>query len=658
VSAHVAAQLRGGEKLRNRRTFLKRIVSLIGSLALAGGFLVGFVGLAGPASATPLGGSTSTCTYAGPGQTTPSPVAATGVTPGGAVTVSCTNMPIPAGTVTTASFILAEASPLGGVIDPATAASSEADTAAIGTLVATGTPGTNTGTGTATFTVPNPFTTGATGDPNGVCPPSQAQVNAGLVACALAVVSGATPINTGLLLYATNPTPAAPTLHLSPGTAGIAGDVFNASDAAGATSFWWGSALTTVPSVAPAPVVPGFTTAFGTVAATNNLSTTADVYCFTGHTSAACTGVTTNTNMPPKLSGTITMPAGVAAGATTVKADEPNTTPFAGNGTLAAIIPGTVNVEGTSAFTSLGTPAITVSPSTGGPGTLVSVSGTNWDPQGSAVHLAFTSPSSPTAIVDSANATAVADGTFSGTLTVTTNELGAVAGTPPASNPIVATQTPKVGTALTATAAFTVKSLSASCSTAGGTATPACTISQIVNQTVAGSTTIALSLAEGGTPPTVPTVTLTPITLSGFFQTATGALSQVQLIDARGTLVGWSLTAQFNSATFGCTPASGTGSCPGAHPIDNTIPSTNFVLMNPRVVCASISPLSCIINEVTQPAANTPVPGGTGASAVSLGSAAPGGGGGSFAVSSNVTLNVPPFIAAGVYSNTLNMTVQ
>jgi hypothetical protein len=572
------------------------------------------------------------------------------------VAISCTGLPIPAG-VTTASFILAEASPLGGVIDPATAAGSEADTAALGSLTATGTAGTNTGVGTATFTVPAAF---AATDTNAKCPPTQDQVNAGLVSCAVAVVAGTTPVNTGLLIYTTNPTPAAPTLHLTPGTAGIAGDVFNASDNTGATSFWWGSALTTVPSAAPGPVVPGFTTAFGTVAATNTLSTTADVYCFTGHTSAACASAgTTIVNMPPKLSGTITMPPGVTAGATTVKADEPNTTPFAGNGTLAAIIPGTVNVEGTSAFTALGTPAITVSPATGGPGTLVSVSGTNWDPQAATgtatVHLAFTSPSSATVTVDSSNATVAADGTFSGTLTVTTNELGAVAGTPPASNPIVATQTARSGAALTASAAFTVKSLSASCSATGG-ATGICgPISQIVNQTVNGDPT-GLSLLENAN--AVPTVTLAPITLNGFFQTTSGALNAFNLGDARGTLVGWSLTAQFNGGSFGCTPTSGTGSCPGAHAIDNTIPATNFLLVNPSVVCASVSPPSCIITEVTQPAANTSVPGGTGVSAVSLGSAAAGGGGGSFAVSSNITLRVPPYIAAGVYSNTLNITVQ
>jgi hypothetical protein len=60
---------------------------------------------------------------------------------------------------------------------------------------------------------------------------------------------------------------------------------------------------------------------------------------------------------------------------------------------------------------------------------------------------------------------------------------------------------------------------------------------------------------------------------------------------------------------------------------------------------------------VTEPGANQTLHGPAG-SADSLGSAAAGGGGGSFAVSSNVTLNVPPYIAAGIYSDTLNINVQ
>jgi hypothetical protein len=540
------------------------------------------------------------------------------------VTISCTGLPV------STSFILAEASPLGGVIDPASANSSEADTAALGSGTSTA-----TGTMTATFTVP----TFAASDTNAACPPTQAQVNAGLVACALAVVQGTTPVNTGLLIYSNNPTPAAPTLQLS-GSSGIAGDVFNATDASGATSFWWGSALTTVPSTTPA--VPGFTTQIGGVTATNTLATTADVYCFTGHTSAACASATTNVNMPPKLSGTITMPAGVTAGAAAVKADEPNTTPIAGNGTLAAIIPGTVNVEGTSSVTQLGTPAITASPATGGPGTTVSVSGSNFDPQGGAVTVTFTSP---TTGADSTTATVGSGGSFTAGLSVSAKDTVG-------SNPITATQTAKSAAVLTASAAFTVTSLSATCSTPGGA--PGCSINQIVTQTVNGDPT-GLNLIENNN--VVPTVTLTPITLNGFFQTATGALSQVQLIDARGTLVGWSLTAQFNSDNFGCAPTSGTGSCPGAHAIDNTIPATSFVAVNPSVVCASINPPTCVPSEVTEPGANQTLHGPAG-SADSLGSAAAGGGGGSFDVNSNVTLNVPPYIAAGLYSDTLNINVQ
>jgi hypothetical protein len=608
--------------LRNRR-FIKRIVSLVGSLALAGGFLIGLVSVAGPASATPVPPSTSSCTYNGNASIV------TGVAPGSAIAVVCSGLPA------STSVAIAEASPLGGVIDPASAASNEADTGAV--VIATTSA---TGTLSASFTVPATFTAS---DANAACPPTQAQVNAGLTDCAVAVASVATqtPLDTALVAYTGQATPAAPTLSLSP-TSGIAGDVFNATDASGATSFWWGAATTGAPSTTPA--VPGFTAQVGTATATNTLAASKDVYCFTGHTSAACAAATTNVNMPPKLSGTITMPAGVAAGAATVKADEPNTTPDAGNGTLAAIIPGTANVEGTSTVTQLGTPAITASPASGGPGTAVSISGTNFDPQGGAVTVAF-STASTGHTADSTTATVGPSGSFTASLKVSANDATGA-------NPINATQTAKSGATLTAQAAFTVLTTTANCSTPGGA--PGCSIQQILSQTVNGDPS-GLNLIENNG--VVPTVTMTPITLNGFFQTATGALVPFDLNDTRGTLVGWSLTAQFNSDTFGCTPASGTGSCPGAHAIDNTIPATDFVAVNPNVVCASVSPPSCVPTEVTEPVANQVVNGPSG-SADSLGSAAAGGGGGSFAVSSNVTLSVPPYIAAGVYTDTLNINVQ
>jgi hypothetical protein len=81
------------------------------------------------------------------------------------------------------------------------------------------------------------------------------------------------------------------------------------------------------------------------------------------------------------------------------------------------------------------------------------------------------------------------------------------------------------------------------------------------------------------------------------------------------------------------------------------------VAVNPNVVCAQTAPPTCVLSEVTQPGANQAVPGPAG-SAVSLGAAAAGGGGGSFDANSNLTLSVPPYIAAGVYSDTLNINVQ
>jgi hypothetical protein len=154
---------------------------------------------------------------------------------------------------------------------------------------------------------------------------------------------------------------------------------------------------------------------------------------------------------------------------------------------------------------------------------------------------------------------------------------------------------------------------------------------------------------------------MTPVTLNGYQQTANGTLNPLTLIDARGTLVGWSATAQFQQNDF-------TGPTAGKNPIDHEIPATNFFLGGangstaPSVVCAVASqpPLgqpSCIISEVTQPASNVALNGPAG-SAVSIGSAASGGGGGSFTVSSGFTVYVPSYIAAGTYTDTLNLTVS
>src|SRR5262249_6943593 len=151
--------------------------------------------------------------------------------------------------------------------------------------------------------------------------------------------------------------------------------------------------------------------------------------------------------------------------------------------------------------------------------------------------------------------------------------------------------------------------------------------------------------------------------LNGKVQTTTGSLAPVTLDDNRGTLVGWSLTAQFQSDTFNCAGAGG-AACPGATPAHHTIPASNLLLKAASVACTDAgnpatvppTPPSCLIGDVTQAPANQQVFGPSG-SASSLGTAPAGGGGGGFTANSPVNLLVPPFIAAGTYSNVLNITV-
>ena len=99
----------------------------------------------------------------------------------------------------------------------------------------------------ATFAVPATFTAG--GDANAKCPPTQAQINAGIFGCAVAVANSSEAEIAGgeyLLQYASQTTPpSAPTISAQP-TSGSANSLINVSDASGATSYWWGDAIQAV----------------------------------------------------------------------------------------------------------------------------------------------------------------------------------------------------------------------------------------------------------------------------------------------------------------------------------------------------------------------------------------------------------------------------
>ena len=207
-----------------------------------------------PASAIPIPPSTSSCTYNG------SPVAfAASNTAGTPVTVNCTGLP--ANTL----LIVAQTSPLAGVISPSSAATSEADLST-GTAVTTDASGNLNATITVTATGGSPAFSAL--DKKAVCPPTQAQVNAGLTNCVVTVADLATTtgLNFGNIIYGTQPSPHRPTLALTPTSIGKGGGTLTASDKPGAcptpvkakSRCWWGAALTGAPNAAAG--VPGFFT--------------------------------------------------------------------------------------------------------------------------------------------------------------------------------------------------------------------------------------------------------------------------------------------------------------------------------------------------------------------------------------------------------------
>jgi hypothetical protein len=311
----------------SRRSIARRVSAAAGVLGLGAGLLAGIAIVAPtPASATPIPPSTSSCTYNG------SPVGfAASNTAGTPVTVACTGLP--ASTL----LIVAQTSPLAGVISPASAATQEADLST-GMAVMTSATGTLSATITVTATGGSPGFSAL--DKKAVCPPTQAQVNAGLTNCVVTVADLATTtgLNFGDIIYGTQHVPNQQTLALKPFRIGKNGATVTASDQAGAcptpvkstSKCWWGAALTGAPNTAAG--VPGFTVLMGGKPISNTLAASPAVYCFKSATAAACAGLPVGTVIAPHLSGTILVPRLFRAGIHRVAVLEPNTTPDPGNG--------------------------------------------------------------------------------------------------------------------------------------------------------------------------------------------------------------------------------------------------------------------------------------------------------------------------------------
>jgi hypothetical protein len=156
-----------------------------------------------------------------------------------------------------------------------------------------------------TYTLP----TSHAADPNAVCPPTTAQINAGLPGCGLTMIdlTSFTPVAAGSVLveYAGDPLlPPNPTLVGST-TKASPGATVSVGDAPGATTYWWLSTLSSLDALlgGGTPPVPVITVTFQhgrspAVTASNNITVSPAVY-------------NPPTLTPPKISGGFTVPAGV-----------------------------------------------------------------------------------------------------------------------------------------------------------------------------------------------------------------------------------------------------------------------------------------------------------------------------------------------------------
>jgi hypothetical protein len=320
---------------RKLRLLTRSALTIFGALGLA----CGVATQAAPAGATPIPPSTSVCDYSN-GATPPNPNAVLGVTPGSVITISCAAGSFPA----SSTMVLVEASGLAAIVSPASANLGEVDTSAIGS----GTTGAD-GSLRATFTVPASYK--AT-DPNAVCPPTQTQINAGLT-CELVLVSGTTlaPLNEALLMYGRQGQPNKPTLRA---TARLLNGrtTITLSDVRGAcptpptakSHCWWGAAVTGTPSklFGGIPAPEALLASNGFQVTSGSLAVSPAVYCAKGATAPRCKGLKVGTLIPPALHGSVTTRRSFFH---FVDVEEPNATPYTGNGILRSLIPGTLNVS-------------------------------------------------------------------------------------------------------------------------------------------------------------------------------------------------------------------------------------------------------------------------------------------------------------------------
>jgi hypothetical protein len=312
--------------------------------------------------------------------------------------------------------------------------------------------------------------------------------------------------------------------------------------------------------------------------------------CDSSGANCDATGITSNTlavDASGNLTGGAVVDASATGGVRSLKVT---------SGATSALAPITI----------LGTPTVAGTPATGGTGTVVAISGSNWNP-GSTVTLQ--------------GRTAVPGDSSDAPVTVTASGTGSITGSYTVNDPATTSIQATDGT-FTANQAFSASALSCNVPTGGN-----CALTQnvhflanpgLLNQAIAGTD-----------------VNLGTITLTGQPQSVSGSINQDVVTDARGTSAGWTLNASLTDLTNGATPTT-----------HGTIPAANMAWTpNCKVTSGGATPTTgSSTNLSTTDQLFCSVPSGTG--------------NGAYTADAGLSLTVPATADAGTYNAILTLTLS
>ena len=267
----------------------------------------------------------------------------------------------------------------------------------------------------------------------------------------------------------------------------------------------------------------------------------------------------------------------------------------------------------TVAIQILGTRTIVLSPTVGGLGTSVSITGSNFDASKNVAISELDSSFAAVGTPSSGTTTSTGGLTDTHSISDTDTAYIAVVELDGSFNPILSSST------------FAAFAFSADSCVGTG-----CELVQTVSMTVTGST---LSVDQSGN-----AVTMSAVTLDGDEQTATGGLNDFDLVDARGSLVGWTVTVTMSDLQLATTVS------------NNSIAASEFT-MTPTCVLATTTSGDLTEIVVGSAAALDNTVG------VPMCSAAAGGGGGSFTIDGGLSVTVPATLRSGSFSATLTILI-